>query len=184
MAIDLVSISFQVFMTVLCAFVGSFVMWKIIGPRVVYEAIRARMGPILLDWLMTPSIKTGKRKKMLKSEAVLDDDGKELSPAIYEIGDEVLSPIEHIISRAGDTLFCKVYGKLGGDVRKKQALQGDIIEGLQNQDSPFGLLLNQLNPRIIERAVKDGDYVPLLLEQFGPLLKEFAAKKLNGTEMF
>lgn len=159
-------------------------MWRIIGPRVVYQAIQTRMGPILLDWLMKPSIETGKRKKMLKSEAVLDDDNKEISPAIYEIGNEVLSPIEFIISRAGDTLFSKVYGKLGGDVRKRQALQGDIIDGLQDQGNPFGMLLNQINPRIMERAVKDGDYVPLVLEQFGPLLKEFAAKKLNGMNQF
>jgi len=180
MTIDLVSISLQALMTVACAFVGSYIMWRVIGPRVVYQAIQARMGPILLDWLMKPSIPSGRRRKNLVSEAVIDEDGKELSPAQYEIGDEVLSPIETIITRAGDTLFSKVYGKMGGDVRRKQAIQGDIVEGLRDSQNPFGMLLNDINPMLLQRCIKDGDYIPILLEQFGPLAKELISKKLNS----
>lgn len=177
--IDLESVVLSGLVTLLFAAIGSYVMWKIAGPRVVVKAIQSRMGPILLDWLTTPSFSTGKKKRTLVTEAELDDDGKEISPAEYEMRDEILAPLDLIMTRAGELMYQKFMGRLGGDARKRGAVQGDIIAGLSEPGNPFGSLLNGINPRLLERAMKDGDYMPIILEQLGPLAKDFIASKMT-----
>lgn len=165
--IDLLSMFLQGLVTLVFAFIGSYVMWKVAGPRVVVTAIREQMGPILINWLMTPSIGTGRKKKST------DEDGVESE------ADEVVAPIDLMMTRAGELVYQKLMGKLGGDVRKRQAVQGDIIDGLSVPGSPFGSLLSQVNPRLLERAMKDGDYLPIILEQLGPLMSRYIENKLN-----
>lgn len=179
--IDLETILLSGVCTLIFAGIGSYVMWKIAGPRVVVKAIQTQMGPILLEWLTTPSFKTGKKKKTLVQEAETDEEGKEIEPAQYEMADEVLSPLDLIMSRAGDLVFQKFMGKLGGDARKRGAVQADIVAALGDSSSPLGSLLGSINPRLLERALKDGDYVPIILEQLGPLAKQFLEKKINAA---
>lgn len=177
---DLFEMVVQGLITLFFAGVGSYVMWKIAGPAVVVRAIQAKMGPILMEWLVNPGISTGRKRKIQAVPAEFDDKGKEISPAVFEDQDEILSPLELIITKAGDTLFQKVYGKIGGDARKRQAVQNDIAVGLAEPGNPFGSLLAGINPRLLDRALRDGDYVPILIEQFGPLLKQFVENKLSN----
>lgn len=165
--IDLLSMFLQGLVTLVFAFIGSYIMWKVAGPRVVVTAIREQMGPILINWLMTPSIPTGKKKKMTA------DDNEEVE------FDEVLAPIDLMMTRAGELVYQKLMGKLGGDVRKKQAVTNDIIEGMSMPGSPYASLLSSINPKLVERALKDGDYMPIILEQLGPLVARYAENKLN-----
>jgi len=157
--------------TLFFAFMGSYVMWRIAGPKVLEKTLRARMGPILLEWFLTPSFETGKTKK------IKDEDGEETEVK------EILSPLDLIIKNAGEIFYSKLMGKMGGDVRKREAIQGDIIAGLSNPVSPFAGILNSVNPRILERAIKDGDYVPIIMDQLGPIIYKWAEKKLNNGQM-
>lgn len=141
-------------------------MWKFVGPGVVFAAIQEKMGPILQNWLLTP-VPTG-RKRTVKGE-----DGPEEVP-------ELLSPVEQMMTVAGEVLYRKMLGKVGGDYKKRQAVQDDIVEGLQNPGNPFASMLNGINPRLLERAIKDGDYVPILLDQFGPMIQRWAETKFNS----
>lgn len=177
--LDLLSVVVSGLLTLIFAAVGSFVMWKILGPRVVVKAIQGHMGPILVEWFMTPSISTGKKRKAVDSEAEFDESGKEISPATYKEIDEVLSPLEMIISRAGEVMMTKIYGKLGGDARKRMAVQQDILAGLSSPGNAIGGMLNSINPALLNRALRDGDYMPIILEQLGPLAKQFLENKLN-----
>ncbi len=169
--IDLESVVATGLVTLCMSFIGSYIMWSLAGPRVVVRAIQSRMGPILMDWLTAPTYKTGKKR------VVTDDEGGKTEV------DEVLSPLQLIIINAGELMWQKMMGKMGGDARKRGAVQSDIVDGISSPGNPFGGLLNQINPRLLERAIKDGDYVPIILEQLGPLLKDWAAKKLNPTNV-
>lgn len=142
-------------------------MWKVAGPRVVIKALQEKMGPILLNWFTTP-IPTGATK------VVVNEEGEEETVPIQ------ISPMETMMSVAGETLYRKLLGKMGGDRRKVRAVQDDIVDGLANPANPFATLLNGVNPRLLERALKDGDYVPILLEQFGPILQRWAESKLTN----
>jgi len=169
--LDLFEVALEGLLTLLFAGIGSYFMWRLIGPRVVTNAIRAKMGPILLDWLTTPSLKTGEKLK------IKDSKGKETEQ------DEILSPLELIMENAGNLVFQKLMGKIGGDERKKDAVQQDIIAGLANPASPFAGLLNSVNPKLLERALKDGDYVPIILEQLGPFAVKWLEKRVNIGQM-
>ena len=140
-------------------------MWRLVGPGVVVKAIRARMGPILMEWLTTP-VPTGRKKK------ITSEDGTS------EI-DEKLSPLDTIIINAGEVLYRKMLGIKGGDVRKRQALENDVREGVLEPGSPIFSLLNSINPKIVERAIRDGDYIPILLDMFGPQLQRMVEAKLS-----
>lgn len=153
--------------TLIFAFIGSYVMWKVIGPRVVTKAIQDRMGPILQNWLVTP-VPTGKFKEVINAEGEVEQ------------VEALISPVEQMMTIAGEVLYRKMLGKVGGDRRKVQAVQGDITESLANPSSPLGALLGQVNPRLLERAIKDGDYVPIILDQFGPLITQWLERKLNS----
>jgi len=157
----------QGLVTLLFAFIGSYVMWKIAGPRVVIRALQEKMGPILLNWFTTP-IPNGSTK------TVVNEEGEEEKVPV------TVSPMETMMSVAGETLYRKLLGKMGGDKRKVRAVQDDIVEGLGMPGNPFATLLNGINPRLLDRALKDGDYVPILLEQFGPIIQKWAEAKLNS----
>lgn len=169
--LDLLSLVVQGLFTLCFAAVGSYFMWRLIGPAVVTNAIRAKMGPILMEWLTTPAYKTGGKRR------VTDEESGETVET-----DEVLSPLEMIIKNAGDVLYSKMMGKLGGDVRKRQAVQSDIVAGLANPASPFAGFLNSVNPALLNRALKDGDYVPIILDQLGPTLVKYAEGHLNKSK--
>src|SRR5512136_1110405 len=91
-AIDVVSLVLQGLVTLLFAFVGSYVMWKVAGPRVVIRALQEKMGPILLNWFTTP-IPTGATK------LVVNEEGEEESIPIQ------ISPMETMMTVAGETLY-------------------------------------------------------------------------------
>jgi len=156
----------QGLVTLLFAFIGSYIMWKIAGPRVVIKALQEKMGPILLNWFTTP-IHNGATK------IVVNEEGEEEKVPI------TVSPMESMMTVAGETLYRKMLGKMGGDKRKVRAVQDDIVEGLSNPANPFASLLGGLNPRILERAIKDGDYTAIIIEQFAPVLRQWAEAKLN-----
>jgi len=165
--LDVVTVVVQGLVTLLFAFIGSYVMWKIAGPRVVIRALQEKMGPILMNWFVTP-IPTGATK------SVTNDEGEE------EIVDVKVSPMEQMMTAAGETLYRKLLGKMGGDRRKVRAVQDDIVEGLGMPGNPLGSLLQGINPRLLDRALRDGDYVPILLEQFGPIIQRWAEQKVNS----
>jgi hypothetical protein len=165
--IDVMTVVVQGLVTLLFAFVGSYVMWKIAGPRVVIKALQERMGPILMNWFITP-IPNGATK------SVVNEEGEE------EIVPVQISPMDQMMTAAGETLYRKLLGKMGGDKRKVRAVQDDIVDGLAMPGNPLGSLLQGINPRLLERALKDGDYVPILLEQFGPIIQRWAEQKVNS----
>jgi len=157
--------------TLFFAALGSYVMWKVVGPKVVDSVISKKLGHALMNWFFTP-IKTGKKKK------TIDEETGEKTEV-----DEEASPLEIIVGSAGAILFAKMMGKMGGDARKREAIQGDIIAGLSNPASPFAGILNSVNPRILERAIKDGDYIPIILDQTWPLISRWIDKRLNTTNV-
>lgn len=152
----------------ICSLLGSLFMWNFVGPRIVDKGVSQRVGPALYTWLMTPSIETGKNR------IITDDETGEKTEV-----KEILSPWESLLKSAGEVVYMRLLGKMGGDRRKVQAVQSDIVDGLANPGSPFATLLNGVNPRLLERALKDGDYVPILLDQFGPLIQKFVEQKLS-----
>lgn len=166
-AIDAVSVVLSGLVTLIFAFIGSYVMWKVIGPRVVTKAIQDRLGPILQAWLVTP-VPTGRTK------VVINADGEE------ETVEQAVSPLDQMMTAAGEILYRKMLGKIGGDRRKVGAVQDDITESLANPSSPLGALLGQVNPKLLERAIRDRDYVPIILDQFGPVITQWLEKKLSN----
>lgn len=160
--------------TLLFAGLGSVLMWKLIGPRVVEGALRARLGPILVEWFTTPVYETGKKTKYVDEKT-----GKHVEK------EEVISPLEMIISGASDVMQQKLYSKMGVDARKLQVAQGDIAEALLDPANPMAQMLGGLSPALLERAIKDGDYIPVILQMFGPQIKNiantFITKKNNTT---
>jgi len=93
---------------------------------------------------------------------------------------EMVSPLQEIMNAAGEHLYRKMLGRVGGNQKKVRAVQDDIVEGLAMPGNPLATLLNGVNPRLLDRALKDGDYVPILLEQFGPIIQKWAEAKLNS----
>ncbi len=156
--------------TALFAGLGSYILWRLVGPRIVVQAIQERMGPALHAWLTTP-VPTGKMTKMSTNDGDVDVA-------------EVKSPLDLIMISAGDSVYRRLMGRMGGDARKRGAVQDDIREGMLADGSPFGGLLNQINPRLLERAIKDGDYIPIILEQLGPVVKQYLDKRLSSGESF
>jgi len=165
-AVDVISVVLSGIVTLLFAFLGSYIMWRWIGPRVVSNAIQDRLGPILQAWLVTP-VPTGKMK------TVVNADGEEESVEV------AVSPLDQMMTSAGEILYRKMLGKIGGDRRKVGAVQDDITESLANPSSPLGALLGQVNPKLLERAIRDRDYVPIILDQFGPIITQWLEKKLS-----
>jgi len=150
--------------------------WKFTKVRLYFLIIEATAidipepPPSRVDWLTKPSFKTGDRLK------IKDEKGKE-----REV-DEILSPLELIMENAGDLVYAKLMGKIGGDRRNVDAVQGDIIAGLSNPASPLAGLLNSVNPRLLDLEIKDGDDVLILLDQVGPLISRWIEKKLKTPQ--
>lgn len=152
----------------ICSLLGSAIMWLFVGPKVVERGLKNRAGPAIYEWLVSPSIDTGKIRSRVTDEGEKEE---------YR---EVLSPLQNIIQNAGELMYQKLMGRVGGDARKRMAVERDIQEGLLDPANPFAVMLNGINPRLLERAIRDGDYVPILLQQFGPVLQQFVEKKLKG----
>lgn len=159
--------------TVLGALVGSFVMWKLVGPSVVRAGAKGVFGPAMLEWLFTPSVKTG--EKLIEKK-----EGKDGTVTEKEV-DEVLSPAEVLAVRMGKIVYMQTLSKLGVDGRKAGMVVGDIQAALANPDNPLAQQLAVINPKLLERALKDGDYVPIIMSMFAPQIKDYITNKLKSA---
>ena len=159
--------------TIVGAFFGSYLMWKLIGPGVVNAGVGESLGPAMLNWLFDPSIKTGEKIVEKREKA----DGTTVDKEV----DEVLAPAEVLALRMGKVVYALIFSKLGVDARKKGVLVGDIQAELANPDSPFSQFAGFLSPKARERALKDGDYVPILLDLIvsSPQARDLVGKAIN-----
>jgi len=159
--------------TIVGAFFGSYLMWKLIGPGVVKKGVGEELGPAMLNWLFEPSMKTGEKIKEQHEKS----DGTIVEKEV----DEVLAPAEVLALRMGRVVYAMIFSKLGVDARKKGVLVGDIQAELANPDSPFSQFAGFLSPKARERALKDGDYVPILLDLIvsSPQARDLVGKAIN-----
>ena len=159
--------------TVAGAFFGSYLMWKLIGPGVVKKGVGQELGPAMLTWLFKPSIETGEKIKVSHEKA----DGT----IVEKEEKEILTPANVLAMNMGKTVYGMVFSKLGVDGRKKATLIPDMQAELANPDSPFSQFAGFLSPKARERALKDGDYVPVLLDMIAssPQMRELVGKAIN-----
>lgn len=171
--IDLISLVVTGVVAAGASFFGSYLMWSFIGPRVVKRGIARELGPSMLHWLFEPSIKTGK-KVVEKRER---SDGTILEKEV----DEVIAPGEELARRMAYIIQRMTLSKLGVDGTKKAAMIADLQAELANPDSPFAQFAGFLSPKARERALKDGDYVPVLLDLIvsSPQARELVGKAIN-----
>ena len=159
--------------TVLGAFFGSYVMWKLVGPGVIKSGANGVFGPALIKWLFAPSIDTGEKVQVKHTKA----DGTEVTKEEKEI----VAPAQFIATQMARVIQGMMLSKLGVDGRKKAVLVGDIQAQLADPDSPFAGLVGFLSPKARERALKDGDYIPILLDMLvsSPQARELVGKAIN-----
>lgn len=159
--------------TVLGAFFGSYLMWKLIGPGVVKKGVGQELGPAMLKWLFDPSIDTGEKIKVQHEKA----DGT----MVEKEEKEFLAPAEVLAAKMGRVVYGMIFSKLGVDGRKKAVMIGDMQAELANPDSPFSQFAGFLSPKARERALKDGDYVPVLLDLIvsSPQARDLVGKAIN-----
>lgn len=147
------------------ALIGGYIMWSWLGPRIVTDSVTPLVGPALYNWLTAPSMSTGKKKKMVDPET-----GEEMEMP------EAISPLQNIMNEAGKVTYFMLMSKLGVDARKKQVAIGDIQNAIM-EGSPLAGALSAISPKLMERAVKDGDYIPIVLQLFGPKIEEMFMSK-------
>jgi len=174
-SIDIVSLVVTGVVAALASFFGSLVMWSLIGPRVVKKGIGRELGPAMITWLFEPSIKTGEKAVEKRERA----DGTVVEKEV----DEIVAPAEELARRMGRIVYHMMLGKLGGDGAKKAALMGDVQAALANPDNPLAQYLGAVNPKIIDRALKDGDYIPLIIQMFltNPQAREWVSGKVKSV---
>ena len=172
-SIDYVSLILTAVVAAIASFVGSAVMWTLIGPRVVKRGIGKELGPSMLKWLFEPSIDTG--------EKVVEKHEKADGTIVEKEVKEIVAPAEELARRMGHIVYMMTLSKLGGDKRKNQVLIGDVQSALANPDNPLAQYLGAINPKIIDRALKDGDYVPLIIQLLlsNEKAREFVTGKLK-----
>ncbi len=156
MSIDILSLVLTGVVAAIASFCGSFIMWKLIGPGVVDKGIGRKLGPAMMKWLFEPSIRTGNKVKQQHEKA----DGSIVEKEV----DEIVAPAEELAQRMGRIVWHQFRGKLAGDGTKNAALIGDVQAALANPDNPLAQYLGAINPKIIDRALKDGDYIPLIFQ--------------------
>jgi hypothetical protein len=137
----------------------------------------------MLNWLFEPSVKTGEKVKTKHEKA----DGTYVEKEI----DEVLAPAEILALKMGNVIYRMTLSKMGVDGHKRAMVIGDLQAELANPDSPFAQFTGFLSPKARERALKDGDYVPILLdllasspqarEMLGKAINKFKGQSLAGT---
>ena len=171
--IDVTALILTGVVAAVASFFGSFVMWKVIGPRVVSKGVGTSLGPAMLNWLFEPSVKTGEKIKVKHEK----QDGTIVDKEV----DEVLAPAEILALKMGNVIYRMTLSKMGVDGHKRAMVLGDIQAELANPDSPFSQFAGFLSPKARERALKDGDYVPILLDLLvsSPQAQSMLGKVLN-----
>lgn len=171
--IDLASLIITGVAAAIFSFIGSFLMWSIIGPRVVKKGIGKELGPAMITWLFEPSIDTG--------ETVIEKIERADGSIKEKESKEIIAPAEELARRMGKIIYSMTLSKLGVDGHKKAALIGDVQSALANPDNPLSQYLGAINPKIIDRALKDGDYIPLIIQLLmsNKTAQEFVTGKLN-----
>lgn len=150
------------------ALIGGYVMWSWLGPRIVTRSVSGIVGPAIYEWLTKASINTGKIRK------IEDEDGE-----ISEIPD-VISPLQNIMREAGTYTYQMLCSKMGIDSRKRQVAIQDVQTALMAPDSPLAGFASMISPKLMERALKDGDYIPIILQMFGPQIEQFINSRVNN----
>ena len=148
------------------ALVGGYVMWSWLGPKIVTRSVSGIVGPAIYEWLTIPSISTGKTRK------ITDDDGE-----VSEVPD-IISPLQNIMREAGTYTYQMLCSKMGIDSRKKQVAIQDVQSALMSPDSPLAGFASMISPKLVERAIKDGDYIPIILQMFGPQIEQFISTRV------
>ena len=144
------------------ALFGGLIMWRWQGPKIVDRSISGKVGPAIYSWLITPSLTTGKKKKLVDKET-----GEETE------SEGIISPFENLIGEAGKLTYQLICSKTGVDARKKQIAIGDVQSALSDPNSPLAGLSSLIPQKLVDRAIKDGDYVPVILQMFGPQIGQY-----------
>lgn len=153
------------------ALIGGYIMWNWLGPRIVNGAIGHAIGPAIYNWLTTPSLDTGKKRK------VQDEETGEVSET-----NDIISPLEQIMREAGRTTYTMLCSRMGVDARKRGVAIDDVQTALGDPNNPLRQALGAVSPKLLERAFKDGDYVAIALQLFQPQIEKYINTKLaNAT---
>ena len=160
---------------------GSIIMWIFVGRPLItkysrkgfIDGIRGiRDDPeakeafhILLSegwtWFHTPAIETGR--------VLTDDKGKESK--------EIITPFQNMASETGRYAEMRLKSSLGVAGRKAQVLRSDLVADLT--ESELGGTIAAIAPRAFERAMKDGDYMPILIDMVRPLIESKITDMVN-----
>jgi hypothetical protein len=160
MPLDYVALAVQGLITLCFAFVGSYIMWRLFGPKIVMNGIKGSAGEAIYDWLMTPQEHI---------EISKDKDGKEIKTKIE------VTPLENIMVGAGQTMYKYFFSKEGVLARKKNQIQADMMTDLQDPSNPLASLA-QAFPIAMAKAAKDGDYAGMFFQLIMPQLADQAGK--------
>lgn len=146
------------------ALVGGWIMWHWAGPPVVLKVLKERLGPVMSDYLLNGEVKTGRK---IKDE----ETGKER--------DELISPVRAFGREAGKQAYYELSSFFGVNARKRQVLEQDFKDALMNPENPLRQQLMVANPKIIERALDDGDYMKALFEFVRPAATHWASGQVE-----
>lgn len=160
MPLDYVALAVQGLITLGFAFIGSYIMWRIFGPKIVMDGIKGSAGAAIYDWLMTPQEHI---------EVTKDKDGKEIKTKVE------VTPLENIMVGAGQTMYKYFFSKEGVLARKKNQIQVDMMTDLQDPSNPLANLA-QAFPIAMAKAAKDGDYAGMFFQLIMPQIAEGAGK--------
>ena len=146
------------------ALIGGWIMWHWAGPGIILNALKNHLGKEMVLFLLNPTMKTGKKVK--------DEDGKE--------HDQIVSPMIFLGREAGKQAFFELKGLMGIDERKKQVLLDDMRTALSDPNNPLAQQMAAINPKVLDRALEDSDYLRAAVEIFKPQLQTIGKKALDN----
>jgi hypothetical protein len=123
--------------------------------RLVKQGLRSNLGPSMLEWMFTET-PTG-------NKIVEKYEGKDGAVKEREVP-EVKSPAEILATNMGHTIWNMIKSGQLSDGRKRATIIADLQNGLADPDNPMAQAVGMVNPKLIERALKDGDYAPLIFQ--------------------
>ena len=170
--LDLLQMAIQGLFTLLFAAIGSLLLWKFYGAKIVnheagdsvvkaitnpdektiaaLESLIKNSAPLMWNWFLTSEIKTDHKIK--------DADGNDTARF------ETVTPYESIISATAELLFRKAAGAKGAMIRDGKAALGKALgpegasflgfEGPQKGEDPWVWRLKQMVTPMIEKAIE------------------------------
>ena len=171
MELDLASVLIGAIVGIFPELIAGFFLWK----RWFARANQDRLQNSIVEGEFDPAIAAiFRRGVQLMFEPIIDLGEKD------EHGKPVLVPPVSVFGREfAKFIYHKFRSGWGTDGQKAELLKGDVAQALQDPSHPFTAQLMTINPKIVERCLRDGDYIPLIIQMFGPMAKSFITEKIN-----